>query len=238
MIPLSFENVSKTYRRGEDTITALSSFSFSFLPGTIYAIAGPSGSGKSTLLRLAGLLDFCDDGHLSVLGKEIRDKTPESELIEIRRRKIGFVFQSFELVNYLTAIENVALVLELNGLSKTKSRIQAKESLKNLNLGDRLNHFPEQLSGGQMQRVALARAIVKKPALILADEPTGNLDSHSGQLVLNHLREAAQQGVTVLIATHSDDIIKGCDQVIYLHDGILKGQSFKNATDRIGSEQV
>lgn len=231
MFTLIFDNVSKSYHRGENAINALNSISLGFTKGSMSAIAGPSGSGKSTLLRIAGLLDFCDSGHVSVAGTKISNTTSESELIVIRRKQIGFVFQSFELVNYLTAIENVALVLELNGLSKAQSGIQARETLINLGLGDRLHHFPEQLSGGQMQRVALARALVKKPALILADEPTGNLDSQSGNLVLNHLRKAAQQGITVLVATHSEEVINECDQVIYLHDGILKAQYHKKPAE-------
>jgi len=198
---VELENVSKIYRLGEVDVPALQGVDLSVQSGDFLALMGPSGSGKSTLLHILGLLDRPTAGRVLWEGEDVT-RLNGAKLAELRGRRIGFVFQMFNLVHNLTALENVELPLIFLGVPARERRKRAEEMLVRLGLGDRLRHRPSQLSGGQQQRVALARALVTDPALLIADEPTGNLDTATGREILNLFRELNAQGRTVVLATH------------------------------------
>jgi putative ABC transport system ATP-binding protein len=214
--------VRKVYRQGDNEITALAGISLEIARGTFAVVMGPSGSGKSTLLHLIGGLDRPSGGDLLVDGHSI-GAMGDGELTLLRRRKIGFVFQFFNLLPTLTAAENVALPLVLDGRPKGEAEARAQMLLQKVGLEDRKKHLPEELSGGEIQRVALARALAFDPPVILADEPTGNLDSRNGAAVLSLLRGfSADAGCTVVMVTHSEEAAAYGARRIYLRDGAIE----------------
>ncbi|MFB3891114.1 MAG: ABC transporter ATP-binding protein [Phycisphaerae bacterium] len=209
-------DLKKTYVLGGDTIHALDGVSFEVAAGEMVAITGPSGSGKSTLMHILGCLDRPDSGQYFLAGEDV-SRMGRNRLAEVRNRRIGFVFQTFNLLPKLNALENVELPLLYAGKSEAKR--QARETLDRLGMGDRTKHSPNQLSGGQRQRVAVARALVTDPAILLADEPTGNLDSRTGQEILALFRSLNADGRTIIIVTHDPVVANFCPRQIRLKDG-------------------
>lgn len=216
MIELS--RLTKRHRTGDVETTALNAIDLVIEAGEYVAITGPSGCGKSTLLGLLGLLDTPTSGSYRLLGESVAKKSPR-ELAAIRRGRIGFVFQSFNLVDDLTVHDNVQLALQYGALSEKMQRKRVAEVLERLGLAHRAKHHPSQLSGGQQQRVAIARAIAARPALLLADEPTGNLDSAHGQEVMQLLRELNDEGTTLVMVTHSAEHAAMASRTVRLLDG-------------------
>ncbi len=218
---LALQGVSKTYP-GE--VRALRTVSFSVLPGELVAIAGPSGSGKSTLLHLMGALDVPSSGRVRLLGHDVA-KLSDRRLSAVRGRWIGFVFQRFFLASHLSALDNVATGLLYHGTSARERRQRAVVALERVGLGHRLGHRPSQLSGGEQQRVAVARAIVGRPALVLADEPTGNLDSVAGAAVLELLADLNREGSTIIMITHNVEVAAAAPRQVELLDGQIRSDS-------------
>lgn len=216
MIILS--NVSKNYKLDGIEVKALNNISLSIKEKDFVAIMGPSGSGKSTLMHLIGVLDTPTSGRVIIDGTDI-GKLPEEKLAQLRNQTIGFVFQQFNLLPKTTALDNVILPLLYGNVGKGKRRQLAFEMLNKVGLGDRVNHFPNQLSGGQQQRVAIARAIVTNPKIILADEPTGNLDSHASLEIMELFKKLNKEGKTVVLITHEYDIAKHAKRIVHIKDG-------------------
>lgn len=215
-------NVSKIYKSGEIQVKALDNVSFSLKEGEFAAIVGPSGSGKSTLMNILGTIDKPTSGQVFIDGIET-SKMNGKQLAEFRNKKLGFVFQAFNLINGLDAEKNVSLPLMVDGTPDDQRQKKAEALLVRLGLGKRLKMTPMQLSGGEQQRVAVARALVNNPSLILADEPTGNLDTKSGDEVVKLLKDISSGGkVTIVMITHNPDITKHCDRVIFIRDGKLE----------------
>ncbi|MBP3656155.1 MAG: ABC transporter ATP-binding protein [Clostridia bacterium] len=210
--------IRKEYRMGDNIVAALDGVDIHIRPEEFVAIIGPSGSGKSTLMNIIGCLDVADEGVYQFDGQEISDYT-EDELAAIRNRKIGFVFQQFNLLPKLTARENVELPLVYQGMSARKRRQRSEEVLSRVGLLDRMGHKPTELSGGQQQRVAIARALATRPSLILADEPTGNLDSKTGAEVMKLFHELHEAGNTIVLITHDAQIAAQTPRAIHIHDG-------------------
>lgn len=220
---IEIRGIAKTYTRGSEAVQVLAGVDLAIEPGRVVALMGPSGSGKSTLLNLIGGLDVADAGSIAVDGEEITALAPD-ELAAWRSRHVGFVFQSFNLIPVLTAQENVELPLLLQPLTKAQRREQARYALEIVGLADRAGHRPGQLSGGQEQRVAIARAIASDPTLILADEPTGDLDRTNADAVLQMLRRLADElGKTVLMVTHDSAASAFAHQTVHLDKGALAG---------------
>ncbi|MDP4084371.1 MAG: ABC transporter ATP-binding protein [Bacillota bacterium] len=227
---IQISNLMKSYKLGGETVHALNNVSLDIKKGEFLAIIGPSGSGKSTLMNMIGCLDRPDTGQYLLDGKEI-GKMNDNELATIRNQKVGFIFQNFNLLTKLTAIENVELPLIYSGLA-TKARHElALDSLKKVGLADRAGHLPTQLSGGQQQRVAIARALVGQPAILLADEPTGALDSKTSMEILNIMKELNEQGNTIILITHDLNIAKQANRMVRIQDG----QLFENEGEPIGN---
>lgn len=203
---------------GSEVVEALRGVDVSIYPGEYVAIVGPSGSGKSTLMNLVGCLDTPSEGRYLLDGEEVHEFDDDS-LAEIRNRKIGFVFQSFNLLARATAIDNVALPLLYSGMSRRARRAAAVEALKRVHLENRMDHRPDQLSGGQRQRVAIARALVNRPAVLLADEPTGNLDQKTGVEIVNLFEQLHREGVTVILVTHDHKLAERTRRQIEIVDG-------------------
>jgi putative ABC transport system ATP-binding protein len=212
------EHLRKSYELGGQTVHALADVSLHITAGEMVAIRGPSGSGKSTLMNILGCLDRPDTGRY-VLGGEDVSELDDDELADVRNRRIGFVFQTFNLLPRMSALENVELPIQYAGGHEARHR--AMRALANVGLGDRTHHEPNQLSGGQRQRVAIARALVNDPSIILADEPTGALDTKTGAEVLALLSELNQQGRTIIIVTHDLSVARHCPREIYLMDGAI-----------------
>lgn len=213
------EQLTKVYGTGTTAVTALNHLNVKIEPGEFVAVMGPSGCGKSTLLHLLGGLDRPSEGKVLIEDVSIADMS-DDRLTELRRRKIGFIFQFFNLIPVLSAVENAALPVTLDGVKPAEAKAKAAEWLDRFGLGDRLTHRPDQLSGGQQQRVAIARALVAEPAIILADEPTGNLDTRSGDEIANLLQDVSRQyGRTVIMVTHDPRIAAYSDRIIFLKDG-------------------
>jgi ABC-type lipoprotein export system ATPase subunit len=216
---LRLEGVGKTYRRGDEQVNVLAAFDFAVNAGEFVVVTGPSGAGKSTLLHIAGGLDAPDCGTVAVNGQDVWSMGTGARAA-FRRRNLGFVFQFFNLVPMLTAVENVSLPLVLDGMSARSADARAEGLLARVGLGDRARHRPAELSGGQMQRVAVARALVARPSLVLADEPTGNLDSHSSTEVLNLLRSLSDEdGAAVVMVTHDQAAARYGSRELHLVDG-------------------
>ncbi len=223
---IQFENVSRIYTSPDDPsvqVKALSEASFSVFEGEFVAIIGPSGSGKSTLLNLIGLLDRPSEGHILVDGEDVVTFN-DNKLAEFRNKKIGFVFQQFNLLARTPALVNVELPLIYRGMSRTERERLAKEELERVGLGEKLKNKPSQLSGGQQQRVAIARALVTKPSLLLADEPTGNLDSKTGEQILQLFKDLHKAGITIVMVTHDPDIAAEANRQILVRDGKIVKQ--------------
>ena len=221
---LSFEAITRVYGAGATSVRALGPVTFDVRPGELVAIMGPSGSGKSTLLTLAGALDRPSAGCVRVNGRDLA-ALPPIALAELRRRVIGFVFQDLNLLPGLTALENVALPLELDGAPAAQSRAEALAALEGVKLAHLAGRFPDDLSGGEQQRVAIARAFVGPRALLLADEPTGALDSLTGEMVMRLLRTQCDRGRTAVLVTHNAAHAAWADRVLYLRDGLLVDES-------------
>jgi putative ABC transport system ATP-binding protein len=221
---IKVQNITKTYQMGEIEVHALRGVSFEIQRGEILSIMGPSGSGKSTLMNILGCLDRPTLGDYKLDGEEV-SKLSDDQLATVRNRKVGFVFQTFNLLARTTALANVELPLRYSGVT-TGRKERSRQALESVGLGDRMTHRPNELSGGQQQRVAIARALVNDPAIIMADEPTGNLDSKSGKeiieliLSLNH-----ERGTTVIIVTHDPEIAALTQRVIHLRDGLLEDET-------------
>ncbi|HLS79349.1 MAG TPA: ABC transporter ATP-binding protein [Nocardia sp.] len=215
---LELSGVTKEYRIGGQRVRALDGVDLRIEPGEFTSIIGPSGSGKSTLLHLLGSLDTPDSGSITFQGEEI-GRLPEERQAEFRRHKVGFVFQFFNLLPTLTAWENVAVPKLLDGTGLRRAKPRALELLERVGLGDRAEHRPAELSGGQMQRVAVARALIMDPPLILADEPTGNLDSATGAAILELLGDLTGDGNSIVMVTHDLGAVRYCDRVVTLRDG-------------------
>jgi putative ABC transport system ATP-binding protein len=215
---VQLDNISKTYASGALEVPALRDVSLIVNRGEYVAIVGPSGSGKSTLMNILGCLDVVTAGSYRLDGTDV-EEMDEAQLAEVRNRKIGFVFQQFNLLPSLTAVRNVELPLCYAGVRKEARRQRAQAALERVGLGDRLAHRPAELSGGQQQRVAIARALVGDPSLILADEPTGNLDSHSSADVLALVGELHAGGATVILITHDADVAAAADRIVHVRDG-------------------
>ena len=221
----------KRYTSGETIIRAVSDVSFSIEQGEFVAICGRSGSGKSTLMNLLGLLERPDSGQYALLGREVAELS-EDTLAIMRNREIGFVFQLPALLPRASALENVELPLIYAGVGRPERRRKAREALERVGLSQRIHHWPHQLSGGQLQRVAIARAIVNNPALVLADEPTGSLDSSTGNEILSLFEKLQQTGRTIVVVTHAPDVAERAGRQITLHDGRIvgdRGESHKFA---------
>lgn len=216
---IRLENVWKIYQIGTVQVNALQGLNMEVRRKEFVAILGPSGSGKSTAMNMVGCLDIPTKGSVYLEGRNISHLS-ESTLAQIRGRKIGFIFQTFNLINTLTALENVTLPMIFQGTSREKRQQKAKELLGLVQLSDRLNHKPTELSGGQQQRVAIARALSNDPDVILADEPTGNLDSKTGTTVMEFLSKLHKQGKTIVMVTHDPTKAKYADRILYLKDGM------------------
>jgi len=217
---ITMKNVNKSYKMGSGSLHVLKDISLTVEQGEYLAILGPSGSGKSTLMNIIGCMDVLDEGTYNLDGVEI-EKAKEKELTNIRNQKIGFVFQNFNLLPRQSALDNVALPLQYAKVPIKKRKQKAKEMLEMVDLADRVSFKPTQLSGGQKQRVAIARAMVADPKILLADEPTGALDSKSGLQVMELFDTLHKQGVTIIMITHSDEIASYADRVVKIIDGEL-----------------
>jgi len=215
---IELEEVSRSYRVGDEPLLALKGVSARVLAGESVAVMGPSGSGKSTLLNILGCLDRPTSGRYCLRGREV-GALPTEELSEVRRHEIGFVFQSFHLVARLTAAENVALPMVLAGVPEDERRTRVADALEAVGLSGRVGHRPNELSGGECQRVAIARATVMKPRILLADEPTGNLDSVNGEQILRLLEAMNRAGLTLVVVTHDPNVGRRSDHVLILRDG-------------------
>lgn len=218
---ISIKDIGKTYIIGAEQIHALRSISLTINKGEFVALMGPSGSGKSTLMNILGCLDTPTKGEYILNGTKVSDMS-DNQLAEIRNREIGFVFQTFNLLPRSTALENVALPLVYAGLKKDHREEQALKTLQDVGLGDRVTHRPNELSGGQRQRVAVARALVNNPSIILADEPTGNLDSKTSTEIMALLEEIHSKGNTIILVTHEEDIAKHAHRIVRLRDGLIE----------------
>jgi putative ABC transport system ATP-binding protein len=221
---LDLVQVSKTYGAGATEVHALQDIDLSVARGEMVAIMGPSGSGKSSLLSIAGSLEDATTGEVRIDGHVVGGMSREQKA-QLRRRSIGFVFQDFNLLAGLTAAENVAMPLELDGTSASRARVAALAALDELGLSDRAHHFPDDLSGGERQRVAIARALVGDRRLLLADEPTGALDSVNGESVMRLLREMTRRGASAVVVTHEAQLASWADRVVFLRDGRLVDQT-------------
>jgi putative ABC transport system ATP-binding protein len=220
-VMVGLENVEKSYRQGAERVRALRGVTLSVATGEFVAVMGPSGSGKSTLLQLVGGIDVADSGRVSVDGR-LLSQMPDDELTLFRRRHVGFVFQFFNLLPTLDAEENVALPLLLDGVAGAAGAQRARALLERVGLGARRRHRPDQLSGGEMQRVAIARALVMEPAVLLADEPTGSLDSRTGNEIFSILRdETRDRHQTIIMVTHDRAAASRADRVVTLEDGAV-----------------
>ena len=215
---IEVRDVYKIYNPGENQVNALDGVSITIDEGEFVAIIGQSGSGKSTLMNMLGLLDTPTHGEYYINGKLVDDLT-DDQMSAIRNEEIGFIFQGFNLISSLTALENVELPLVYRGMPKQERREISKDALEREGLGERMNHLPAEMSGGQQQRVAVARAIAAKPPVILADEPTGNLDTKSTKEVMAILHELKDEGRTVIVITHDNEIAEEAERVIRIRDG-------------------
>src|SRR3954452_20017357 len=215
---IRLEGITREYRMAAETVYALRGVDLSIGSNELVAIMGPSGSGKSTLMNILGLLDVPTSGQYWLDGRDVA-KLSQSELARVRGRQIGFVFQTFELLPRQTALRHVGVPLIYSGVSSSERRRRASESLARVGLADRMGHRPNQMSGGQRQRVAIARALVQQPALLLADEPTGNLDTQTGNEILELFADLHREGQTIVIVTHEPEVAARCHRIVKIRDG-------------------
>ncbi len=228
---IELDNVKKYYEMGEEIVKAVDGVSIKIEKGDFVAIMGPSGSGKSTAMNLVGSLDLATKGDIYLDDKDI-EHLEESELAQVRGKKIGFIFQSFNLINNLTAKENVMLPMMFQNVDRERRREKAEKLLEMVELGDRMDYYPTQLSGGQQQRVAIARALANEPEVILADEPTGNLDTHTGEIVMEFLEKFNKNGETVIMVTHDPNNALKYAKIIYW----LKDGKVEKVTKKVGGK--
>jgi len=221
---IKIRNIIRDFPLGQEVVKVLKGIDLDIERGEYVALMGPSGSGKSTLMNLLGCLDTPTGGSYELNGKDVSNMS-DDELAEIRNKEIGFVFQTFNLLPRTTALENVALPMVYAGASKSERKIRAEEVLTDVGLADRMDHKPNQLSGGQRQRVAVGRALVNKPSIILADEPTGNLDSITSLEIMGLFDEIHRQGNTVIIVTHEEEVAEHAHRVIRLRDGVVESDT-------------
>jgi len=218
---IELRDIKKIYRMGSQEVRALDGITLNIFPNEYVAIMGPSGSGKSTMMNIVGCLDTPSSGDYILNGQNVSEMA-DDELAAVRNREIGFVFQTFNLLPRVNCLQNVELPLIYAGIRKARRREMAAESLENVGLGDRMDHKPNELSGGQRQRVAVARALVNNPSILLADEPTGNLDSRTGQEILQLFEALYRRGNTLLVVTHEEDIARHARRIIRLRDGLIE----------------
>lgn len=231
------QDIAKIYKMGTETVEALKSVSINIDKGEYVAFMGPSGSGKSTLMNIIGCLDTPTRGKYELAGQNVSE-TSENDLAEIRNKEIGFVFQTFNLLPRQSSLENVALPLVYAGFSKSEREEKALQVLESVGLGDRAYHKPNELSGGQRQRVAIARALVNNPSIILADEPTGNLDSKTSHEIMELFQYLHDQGNTIVMVTHEDDIAQYAHRIIRMRDGLVESDNINNDITRVSTASV
>lgn len=217
---IALTGISKRYTMGDAIVTALDNIELNIGKGEFAAIMGPSGSGKSTLMNILGCLDRPTSGSYTLDGDEVAHLS-DDQLAITRNRKIGFVFQNFNLLPRMSALQNVALPLVYAGVVKEDRRERAAEALRKVGLGDRMHHRPNELSGGQRQRVAIARALINQPSIVMADEPTGNLDTRSGEEIMTLFHELHRAGCTIILVTHEPDIARQAKRIIHIRDGLI-----------------
>ncbi len=234
---IKLSNIAKAYKIGTEVIHALRSVSLEIYKNEYVALMGPSGSGKSTLMNVLGCLDTPSSGEYILNGISVA-QMPDNSLAEVRNKEIGFVFQSFNLLPRSSALDNVMLPLVYAGFTKTERMNRAKEVLEQVGLGARMMHKPNELSGGQRQRVAIARALVNKPAIILADEPTGNLDSKTSVEIMGLFEEIHKNGNTIILVTHEEDIAQHAHRIVRLKDGIVERDYQNDTITTISSRAV
>jgi len=221
---IHIEHIARTYEMGGETVHALRDVSLDIFPNEYVALMGPSGSGKSTLMNILGCLDTPSSGVYTFKGLDVNEMT-DDDLAEIRNKEIGFVFQTFNLLPRATALKNIELPLIYSGVSSEDRKERAIKALEDVGLGDRMLHRPNELSGGQRQRVAVARALVTKPSIILADEPTGNLDTKTGIEIMKLFQELWSKGNTVILVTHEEDIARHARRIIRIRDGKVESDT-------------
>ncbi len=224
---VAVRNLSKTYLLGQSEVHALQGVSLDVYRGEFVAVVGPSGSGKSTFMNLIGCMDRPSSGDYWLTGIPVSRMQP-NQLADIRNRRLGFIFQNFNLLPRETALANVMLPLMYRGLSEWEQRQRAQLALQMVGLGDRLHHLPAQLSGGQQQRVAIARALVSQPSLLLADEPTGNLDSHTSQDILELLQALNARGITIIVVTHNTEVAAVAKRLVEFRDGLIVRNAYRD----------
>lgn len=224
---IEIKGVSRIYKMGKESLSVLNNVNLTINKGEFVGIVGPSGSGKSTLMNLIGCLDKPSCGTISINGENI-STFKDNKMSKFRNKEIGFVFQSFNLESTLTALENVMLPLMFAGISTKERKKLATKALNAVGLGDRLNHKPTEMSGGQRQRVSIARALVNKPNIILADEPTGNLDTKTGHTIMNLLGDLNKQGYTIIMVTHNPEDAAKAKRIIKIRDGVIEGEEINH----------